>query len=119
MIRFEPISASATKVVLSETLTVADFRQLGPQLDAMIDRHGRIRLLIDATDFGGWESFKAFELHTGFVKTHQMYVERLAVIVGRDWQRWLVDTLRMVLHPEAKAFDKGREAEAARWIAEP
>ena len=58
----------------SETLTVADFRQLGPQIDAMIDRNRRIRVLIDATEFGGWENFKAFEVHTGFVKLHQMYV---------------------------------------------
>ena len=84
MIRFEPLSASAIKVVLSETLTVADFRQLGPQIDAMIDRNRRIRVLIDATEFGGWENFKAFEVHTGFVKLHQMYVERLAVIAGHD-----------------------------------
>jgi hypothetical protein len=33
----------------------------------MIDRSGRIRLLIDATEFGGWENLKAFELHAGFV----------------------------------------------------
>jgi hypothetical protein len=119
MISFEPISASAMKVVVSEKLTVADFRQLGPQIDAMVDRSGRIRLLIDATEFGGWENFKAFEVHAGFVKMHQMYVERLAVIAGHDWQHWLVDTLRMFLHPEAKAFDKGRESEAMHWIAEP
>ncbi len=119
MIKFEPISAIALKVVLSDTLTVADFRQLGPQIDTMIDRSGRIRLLIDATEFGGWENFKAFELHAGFVKMHQMYVDRLAVIAGHDWQHWLVDTLRMFLHPEAKAFDKERESEAMHWIVEP
>lgn len=119
MIRFEPISASAMKVVPSDKLTVADFRLLGPQIDALIDRSGRIRLLIDATQFGGWENFKAFEIHTGFVKTHQMYVERLAVITGHAWQHWLVDTLRMFLHPEAKAFERGQEGEAMQWIAEP
>ncbi len=119
MIRFEPISAIAVKIVMSDALTVADFRQLGPQIDTMIDRSGRIRFLIDATEFGGWEDFKAFELHAGFVKMHQMYVDRLAVIAGRDWQHWLVDTLRMFLHPEARAFDKGRESEAMQWISEP
>jgi hypothetical protein len=52
-------------------------------------------------------------------KMHQMYVDRLALIASHDWQHWLVDTLRMFLHPEAKAFDKGRESEAMQWIAEP
>jgi SpoIIAA-like len=119
MIRLEPISAAAMKVVPSEKLTVADFRQLGPQIDAMIDRSGRIRVVVDVTEFGGWENLKAFEIHAGFVKTHQMYVERLALIAGHDWQDWLVDTLRMFLHPQAKAFEKRHEGEAMRWIAEP
>jgi hypothetical protein len=81
MIRLEPISAAAMKVVPSEKLTVADFRQLGPQIDAMIDRSGRIRVVVDVTEFGGWENLKAFEIHAGFVKTHQMY-EPVAKLFG-------------------------------------
>jgi hypothetical protein len=74
--------------------------------------------LVDARQFAGWENLKAFEIHAGFVKTHQMYVERLGVIASHDWQHWVVDTMRMFLHPEAKAFDASQEAEALRWIAE-
>jgi hypothetical protein len=116
MIKFEPIAANALRIVLSQNLTEADFRLLSPQVDAMIDRAGRIRLLIDASQFDGWESFMAFELHSGFVKTHQMFVDRLAVIAGHGWQRWLVDTMRMFLHRDAKVFDPGQEGEAVRWI---
>jgi SpoIIAA-like len=118
MIKFEPISVNALKIVASEKLTVADFRLLSPQVDTMIDRSGRIRLLIEAAQFDGWENLKAFETHAGFIKTHQMYVDRLAVIASRQWQHWIVDTMRMFLHPQAKAFDQGQEGEAMRWIAE-
>ena len=45
-------------------------------------------------------------------------MERLAVIVGHDWQHWLVDVMRMFLHPEARAFDKNKEGEARKWVAE-
>jgi hypothetical protein len=67
---------------------------------------GQIRLLIDATQFDGWDSFEGFKTHAGFIRAHQRHVERLAVIAGHDWQRWLIDLARMVLHPDARAFDK-------------
>jgi len=118
MIKFEALSQSAFRVAASGQLTADDFRLLAPQVDAMIDRRRPVRALVDASGFEGWENFKAFELHAGFVKTHQMYVQRLAVIAGRDWQEWLVETLRMFLHPDAKAFDPTQEGEAVRWILE-
>jgi hypothetical protein len=31
-----------------------------------------------------------FGNHTGFAKTYQQKVDRIAVIVARDWQRWLI-----------------------------
>ncbi len=119
MIKAEPISANTLKLTPQGKLTAADFRALAPRVDAMIERSGQIRLLIDATQFDGWDSFEGFETHAGFIRAHQRHVERLAVIAGHDWQRWLIDLARMVLHPEAKAFDKADEAEARRWIAEP
>ena len=118
MIKFEPLSASAIKIVPSDKLTVADFRLLGPQVDAMLDRSDRIRLLVDASRFEGWESFKAFELHSGFVKIHQRYVERLALVVGQGWPEWLVETIRMFLHRDGKAFELASEAEAVQFILE-
>ena len=47
---------------------------------------------------------------------HQRNVERIAVIVGHDWQNWVVDVARMFLHPEARAFHESREEEAQRWL---
>jgi hypothetical protein len=38
------------------------------------------------------------------------------VIVGRDWQHWLIGAVRMFLHPEVKAYDKSHESEALQWI---
>jgi hypothetical protein len=32
------------------------------------------------------------------------------------WQHWLVETIRMFLHPEARAFDKSRKDEARQWV---
>ena len=118
MIKTEQISLSALKIVPSEKLTEADFQGFAPQVDAMIAKFGQVRLLIDISEFNGWESFAGFQAHASFIRNHQGSVERLAVIVGHDWQHWLVDVMRMFLHPEARAFDKNKEGEARKWVAE-
>jgi hypothetical protein len=118
MIKTEVIAANVLKIVAPEKLKAEDFRQIAPQVDFLISQHGKIRLLIDASGFGGWENMAAFENHAGFIKTHQQKVERIAVIVAHDWQRWLVGAVRMFLHPDVKAYDKGQESEALRWIVE-
>jgi hypothetical protein len=116
MIKTEFISPNALKIVPSGKVMADDFRQLAPQVEPIIRQNGRIRLLIDASEFDGWENFAAFETHANFIKDHQKSVERLALIAGHNWQHWLVDVIRMFLHPEARAFDKSHEGEAYQWI---
>ena len=117
MIKTEPISASAPRITVPEKLKADDFRQLAPQIDSLISQHGKIRLLIDSSNFGGWENIAAFERHIGFVKNHHQKIERIAVIVAHDWQHWVVGTIRIFVHPEVRAYDKRNESEALQWIA--
>ena len=119
MIKTGAISPSALKIIPSEKLTEADFHGLAPQVDAIISKFGQARLLIDVSAFHGWESSAAFQAHASFIKNHQRNVERIAVIVGHDWQHWLVDAVRMFLHPEARAFDESGEHEARSWVVGP
>ena len=116
MIKTEIISANTLRIVVPEKLKADDFRQIQPQIDAIISQQGIIRLLIDASGFNGWENIEAFEKHAGFVKTHQHKVERIAVIAGHEWQHWLIGAFRVFVHPQVKAFDKGHESEALQWL---
>jgi hypothetical protein len=43
-------------------------------------------------------------------------VERIAVIVGHEWQDWLIGAVRVFVHPEVRTFDKGQESEALQCI---
>jgi hypothetical protein len=117
MIRTEIIAPRALRILVPEKLKADDFANIAPQVDSVISAHGRIRLLIDATEFSGWEDIAAFENHANFVKSHQENVDRIAVIVAHDWQHWLIGTVRIFLHPEVRAYDKGHELEALQWIS--
>jgi hypothetical protein len=55
MIKTEIISDNILRITAPEKLKADDFRQIAPQVDSMISRYGKIRLLIDASGFNGWE----------------------------------------------------------------
>jgi hypothetical protein len=116
MIKTEIIQSNALRVAVPVKLKIGDFQQIAPEVDSIIRQYGKIRLLIDASKFSGWENVSAFENHAAFVKSHQQKVERIAVIVAHDWQHWLVGAVRIFVHPEVKAFDQEQEAEALRWV---
>jgi SpoIIAA-like len=97
------------KITVPEKLNADDFPQIAPQIDSVIRQYGKIRLLIDACRFEGWENSAALESRTKFV-------ERVAVVVGPKWQHWVIGLIRLFLHPEVEAFDKSDENEALRWI---
>jgi hypothetical protein len=116
VIKTENISGNALRIVAPNKVGAGDFRQIAPQIDSLISQHGKIRLLIDASGFGGWENIAAFESHAGFVKNHQQKIERIAVIAAHDWQHWLIGALRIFLHPEVKSYDTSHQSEALQWI---
>ena len=116
MIKTELVGARALKITVPEKLKADDFRQLAPQIDSLISQHGKIRLLIDASNFGGWENISAFERHIGFVKGHHQKIERIAVIAAHDWQQWVIGTVRIFVHPEVRAYDVRNQSEALQWI---
>jgi hypothetical protein len=118
MIKTEIISDNVLRITAPEKLKADDFRQIAPQVDSIISRYGKIRLLIDASGFNGWENIAAFGNHAGFVKSHQQKVDLIAVIVAHNWQHWLIGAVRVFLHPEVRAYDKGHESEALQWVLE-
>jgi hypothetical protein len=116
MLQAEMISANALKITAPPKLKADDFHDFAKLVDPLIAQHGKIRFLIDATSFHGWETISAFEAHAGFVKDHQQHVERVAIIAGHEWQHWLVGLAKLFLRPEIKAYDAFHSASALEWI---
>jgi hypothetical protein len=118
MITTENISANVLKIIVPNKLKADDFNQMAPQIDSLIRQHKKIRLLIDASQFNGWDNIEAFENHLQFVKIHQDKIERIAAIVGHEWQHWLIGMIRIFVHPEVRAYEKSQGKEALQWIVE-
>jgi len=118
VIKTERIGGNALKITAPQKLQAGDFPQITPEVDSLIAKCGNIRLLIDASRLDGWASVEAAEKHMQFVKEHQNKVERIAVIVQHEWQHWFVTAVKVFLHPQIRAFDKGQEAIAAQWLTQ-
>ena len=111
MIKTEIISANALKIMVPVKLQADDFDQIAPQIDSLISQHGKIRLLIDASGFNGWENIAAFKNHAGFIKNHQQKVERIAIIAAHvDWRGQNVPSSR------ERTYEKSHENDALQWI---
>ena len=59
MVKTELISPGVRKIAVPEKLKADDLRQIAPQIDSLIKQRGKIRLLVDASRFGGWENIAA------------------------------------------------------------
>jgi hypothetical protein len=84
----------------------------------LIQQHGQIRLLIDATALHGWENTEALRKHILFVKDHQSKVKRIALITGHNWQGLLAEVVNIFVYPQIRAFRKDQEAAARQWLIE-
>ena len=65
MMKTEIVSDNVLRITAPEKLKADDFQQIVPQVDFIISRYGRIRLLIDATAFNGWENIAALNTTLG------------------------------------------------------
>jgi hypothetical protein len=116
MMKTEIISGNVLRVVAPRKLYVEDFQQITPDVDSFISQHGKIKLLVDVSNFHGWSNAAALLRHIRFVKDHHQKVERIAVVGARNWQHWVIGVVRVIAHPEVRAYDKSQQSEALRWI---
>jgi hypothetical protein len=117
----ETLSDNTLKVTMPPKLTADDVAQLAQQLDGLIAKAGRIKLLIDLTNFGGWENMEALGAHMDqfkFVHQRIAHLDRIAVITANPWQQQFFQAIAGVLHTQAMAFDKGQEAAAQAWLSQ-
>ncbi len=98
-------------------LTDEDYKQLLiPRLEAMLQEHGKVRLLLDMGDnFEGWEPKAAWD-DARFGLAHRQDFEKMAVIADRRWVDWALKVGSLFIHGDIRSFLPGQREEALRWI---
>lgn len=118
MIEIKSLEDNMLQATATGKIDAGDFSSIISRIDNIIKENGSIRLLLDGSDFDGWESTDAMKEHLSFVKDHQSKVEKIALLAGHEWQHWLAHGVGLFVHPEIKVFDKDAMLEAKVWLAD-
>ena len=98
-------------------LTDRDYRKFGPQLDRLVAEHGRVRALIDMTEFEGWTARAAWMDFILGIR-HWNDFERCALIGDRSWERASAAAINALSESNIRFFTASQRREAWIWTHE-
>jgi hypothetical protein len=111
----EQAGGKVLEVRVSDKLVKADYEQFVPEVERLIQQHGRIRVLFDMRDFHGWTMGALWE-DMKFDLKHFKDIERLAVIGEKKWQEWMTTFCRPFTTAEIRYFDHSEVDQARSWL---
>jgi|ERR1041385_2062267 hypothetical protein len=98
-------------------LAKGDYVQFGPEVNHLIERHGKVRVLLNMEDFHGWTLGALWE-DIKFDAKHFKDIERIAMVGEKRWERWMAAFCRPFTTAEVRYFDKNEADRAKMWIME-
>jgi len=104
-------------VQVSDKLKKEDYEQLAPQIEELIDRHGKIRVLVQTMDFHGWNAGALWE-DIKFSAKHFNDIERVAIVGEKKWEKGMATFCKPFTTAKVKYFDHSQLSEARLWITE-
>lgn len=110
-----PQEGNVLCVEVSGKLTQQDYDDLIPSWEAVIARHGKMRLLFVMRDFSGWEPRAAWD-DFRFDREYGAKVERVAMVGDKNWQEWICKLGGLFTRTEVRYFDLTDLAAAEQWI---
>ena len=103
------------EVHVSGKLTTEDYERFIPAVERLIQRHGKIDILFEMTDFHGWEAGAMWE-DTKFAFRHFSDLGRLAIVGEQTWQEWMTVVCRPFTKAEIRYFDHADAGAAHAWL---
>jgi len=100
---------------LSGKLGGEDYERFTPEVERMINKGGKIRMLTDMHDFHGWDARGLWEEFKLDVR-HAKDLERLAVVGEKKWQQWMARICQPFTDAKIRYFDHSQMEQARSWI---
>jgi hypothetical protein len=98
-------------------ITAEDYRKMVPEVKALVEKEGNIRMLIDLTDFK-WEKIEAWlpDLEFGLEFHHE--VQKMAYVGDKTWEKWISHLGKPFYAKDAKFFHSADIGKAWSWLRE-
>jgi hypothetical protein len=118
MVQIESIEGNTIGVKVVDKLTDEDYKNvLVPGLEQVLESHDKVRVLVDATDFEGWNPAAAWDDVT-FGMKHRNDFEKLAIVGGKEWMNWGAKLGARFMSGAVKTFSSEELEQAREWIEE-
>lgn len=93
------------------------YKQAEGDLDARIREREGFRLLLDLTEFTGWQGVSAMAAHFSLAREHAPLPDRVAVLGNKTWQHMAQRLMGRFLNAETRFFDEADSAIAKDWLS--
>lgn len=111
----EEASGKVLVIRLGGKLTKADYEHFVPEMERLIRRHGKVRILIQMHDFHGW-SLSALWDEIKFNLKHFAHIERLALVGEPKWEEGMAAFCTPFTAATVRYFDEAKSGEPLKWI---
>ncbi|SLN44271.1 hypothetical protein ROA7450_02141 [Roseovarius albus] len=110
------LGGPAVQVSLIGDVDPEAYQRAEGDLDARIREREGFRLLLDLTEFTGWQGLSALRAHFALAREHAALPDRVAIVGNKGWQHLLQRVAGHFLNAESQFFD-GVEMDAAKaWL---
>lgn len=99
------------------TITADDYKIIMPEVNALVEREGNIRLLFDLSDFK-WEQMGAWLSDIEFGMEFRNKIEKMAIVGDKAWERWITHLAKPFYARDARFFEVKNSADAWSWLRE-
>lgn len=99
------------------TITASDYQLLVPDVRALVEKEGNIRMLYDLSDFK-WEKLEAWLPDLKFASEFHHEIEKMAIVGDKSWEKWMTHLAKPFYARDAKFFHSSDIAEAWAWLRE-
>jgi translation initiation factor IF-3 len=102
-------------ITFKDKVDKEDYDLLLPQLEGIIEKGNRVRLLIVLDEFKGWSMGAAWE-DTKFGLAHFNDIEKIAITGEKKWERLMAVFLKPFTRAVVQYFQRKHLGEARTWV---
>ncbi|MBT3139927.1 STAS/SEC14 domain-containing protein [Phaeobacter gallaeciensis] len=117
-VHFQDLGGIGLHVSLMGKLDPTVIKGAEDDLNAEIRARDGLRLLLDLSEFDGWQGLSALGAHFNLIRDHAAIPDRVAVLGDKTWQHMGQRVMRHFLNADTKFFETADIEQAKAWLAE-
>lgn len=105
-------------IKVSGKLTKKDYEHFVPEIENIIKKYGKLKILFEMHDFHGWEIGALWE-DIKFDLKHFSNIEQLAFVGNKKWEKGMSVFCKPFTSAEIRYFELNEIDDAYKWLEQP